>query len=71
MKRLGSEDTNLNYMRREKETEMGNGAVVIGGTGVTLEVSDSVLDPESELVAVPPMMVNAGLMFPELPKTAG
>ena len=29
MKRLGSEDTNLNYMRREKETEMGSGAVVL------------------------------------------
>ena len=66
----GVEETEL-VVTPDAVDEMGNGAVVIGGTGVTLEVSDSVLDPESELVAVPPMMVNAGLMFPELPKTAG
>lgn len=46
----------------------GNGAVVIGGTGVALEVSDPTEVGTAE-VAVPPVMLKIGLMFPESPKT--
>ena len=53
----------------EAVDEMGNGAVVIGGTGVTLEVSETVLNPEPEVDRVPPVMANTGLMLPESPNT--
>lgn len=46
----------------------GNGAVVIGGTGVTLEVSDATEVGTAE-DAVPPVMLKIGLMLPESPKT--
>ena len=53
----------------EAVDEMGNGAVVIRGTGVTLEVSETVLNPEPEVDRVPPVIANTGLMLPESPNT--
>lgn len=45
----------------------GKGAVVIGGTGVILDVSEAT--EVDDVSTVPPVMLNVGLMLPESPKT--
>lgn len=50
----------------------GNGAVVTGGTGVTMDVSESTKVDDVSMVDViaESTMRNLGLMLPELPKTS-